>query len=207
MFEECGSGIQKADRLRLENRGFEDIVLVTFRRNRQPVEVEVRCDRAHDPALAWVGRHRDSSVVVRKRRSSGPAGFEVLQFVLEMEDDFVAGFHSQGGRLVPITIDVAVADGTVGHFLVADREVDLENAVLAAEVSRFTDTTANLGPRTSLCSRRFSGCCRSRCSETSRKCHEQQAAYCVADHHGLGFKKSSTCERPGVGFASRLSWG
>jgi hypothetical protein len=66
-----------------------------------------------------------------------------------MNDDHIAGIHTQIGRLPGLIVDEAVAHAPIGLEGIFSGEVDLQHAVLAPHIRRFADHAAGLRPRTS----------------------------------------------------------
>src|SRR5277367_4780659 len=76
------------------------------------------------------------------------------QVIFQFQNEQVAGFEAQIGRLDTVAVDVAIASRAVLFFLVSYREVDSEDAVLAAQVFGFGNSAANRRARASFL-RRF----------------------------------------------------
>src|SRR5271155_3015777 len=76
------------------------------------------------------------------------------QVIFQFQNEQVAGFEAQIGTLDTVAVDVTVASRAVLFFLVSSREVDGEDAVLAAQVFGFRDSAADRRTRASFL-RRF----------------------------------------------------
>src|SRR5208283_6215196 len=90
------------------HQGFEGVVLMTNRGNRESMKMQVARSRSHAAAGA--------SLVRRAGMACHVVGFGIGgggELVAQSQDQAVAGFDSQRGRLMACAIDVAISGLTL----------------------------------------------------------------------------------------------
>lgn len=67
---------------------------------------------------------------------------QICELIFQVQDHQVAGADTQIGGLVPLFIDVAIANRTIGISHIADCQLHVQHAVFAVQVRRLFDDTS-----------------------------------------------------------------
>ena len=128
------------------HRGLHHIVLMADGGNRQPVKVQIRRYRAHDSTRAGTTGGWGMNMRVGMSRSCPSAG--IRQCILQVEDNEIARIDTQIGGFPTRRVGIAIAGGAICVWGIANRQLRLQDTVLAAQVLRFFNRAADQGTRT-----------------------------------------------------------
>ena len=112
-------------------RSLQYIVLMTDRRNGEPMKMQIGRDRAHDAAGAGIIRRLHVHLRMCHPRASG---LQRPQLIREVQDNQVTRMDPQIRRFVTGGIDVAVADGPIHVGGIIRGQPSLKHAILAAQL-------------------------------------------------------------------------
>ncbi len=135
------------------DRSLDDVVLMTDRRHRHAVKVQIGRNRRHGAASASIGllfphtdrpgdRRRRIVRVIRTRCRRR----DVNQLISQPQNELVARFDTQSRRGCTVRRHVAVAGRAIGLFGIEQREIDAEDAVIASEILRLGSGAACFRP-------------------------------------------------------------
>ncbi len=123
---------------------------MTLGRNRQSVKVKIRRYRCHQPARTRIRSRFGPALGMKVGRLFNFIWRRGIwrrdEIIPESQHQQVTRLDSEGWGLASIGSGVAVPHVTIWVGLVLNRQIDLENAIVAAEIFWFSDDASGGGP-------------------------------------------------------------